>query len=136
MTADLRNNSVIPYIYPVDIALDANALGSVNVTLAADSWFELRCFRATVNNADSLTDTNPDYFSCMITDAGTGRSLQSTKVRQSILTGNAFRSVDEKRAIKFAPNTTLQFDFQNLIASGITVQFALVGYKWFNLGNR
>ena len=135
MIADLRNSNVIPFIYPVDITLSSNGSGSKNLTLAADSWFELRAFRGVTNATNAATDQNPNYFSCQVIDAGTGRALQSTRVQQAVLCGNAFRGEEEKRAIKFAPNTVLQFDFLNLTSSSLTVQLALVGYKWFNLPN-
>lgn len=135
MITDLRNNKVIPFIYDVDITLTALALGSVNLTLAADSWFELCSYRASTNNADAATDFSPNYFSCLITDSGTGRQLQTTRTQQRILCGNAYFGMDQKRPIKFAPNTVLQFDFQNLVNDSLQIQFSLVGYKWFDLSN-
>jgi len=133
MITDLRNSKVIPFIYLVDIELAANALGSINLTLAADSWFELAAYRAVTDNHAAATDYTPNYFSCQITDAGTGRQLQSTKTQQAILCGNAFMGAREARPIKFAPNTVLQFDFQNLTADVLGIQLGLAGYKWFGL---
>lgn len=133
MITDLRNSKVIPFTYVVDIELGANALGSVNLTLAADSWFELAAYRAVTDNNDAATDFTPNYFSCQITDAGTGRQLQSTKTQQAVLCGNAFNGNQEARPIKFAPNTVLQFDFQNLTADTVKIQLGLVGYKYFGL---
>lgn len=133
MVADLRNNTVIPFIYVLDITLNANGLGSKNLTLSADSWFELMCYRASTDNDSNSTDFYPNFFSVQITDGGTGRQLQSTKVHQRNICGTAFMGYDEKRAIKFAPNTILQFDFQNLTAEALEIQFGLVGYKYFAL---
>lgn len=133
MIQDLRNNKVIPFTYLVDITLGASALGSVNLTLAADSWFELANYRASTNNAAAATDFSPNYFSVLITDAGTGRQLQSTRAQQRILCGNAFFGEDQKRPIKFSPNTVLQFDFQNLLNAELEIQLGLSGFKWFQL---
>lgn len=126
-----KNTKLLPFVYAVDITLAASALGSISLTLSADSTFELVSFDASTNNAAAQTDMNPDYFTVQITDQGTGRALSSTKLHQRILCGNAYRGRYQRNAVMFSPLTTILFEFQNLVAAELQVQLGLVGFKHF-----
>lgn len=133
MISPTKNSKMVPFDYIIEITLSANGLGSKNITLAADSWFTLLAYRASTDAAGNATDFAPNYFSCMITDQGTGRQLQSTKTPQRILAGTAYMGQHERIPISFAPQTILQFDFQNLSAEELDVTFGLIGYKDFGM---
>lgn len=128
----LRTNSKsIPFIYAVAQTLSANGLGSVNLTLAADSWFELTRFVAATNDANFDTDQNPNAFSVQVTDQGTGRQLSNLKIQQALITGTTYRHANQRYGIVFSPNTTIQFDFQNLTGNSLSIQLGMEGYKYY-----
>ena len=126
-----RNANVVPFIYAVEITLTASSLGSSNITLSADSWFELVSLDASTDQASNQTDYNPNSFSVLITDQGTGRALSSAKIHQRNICGNACHGRFQRNSVRFAPQTTLQFEFQNLVSATNNIQLSLVGYKLF-----
>lgn len=131
-----RSNNVLPFTYIVTLALASLANGTVNLTLEANSEFELHYMMGSTDQ-DQVQSTTvaaqyPNNFTCQITDQSSGRQLSTAKVPQRILFGPANRNLPMIRPVVFPPNAVLQFDMTNLVSGSTTnVTVGLVGYKIF-----
>lgn len=129
---NFASNDVLPFVYVVGpITLASSANGSQNLTLEANSWFELHYLMAS-SDQDADTDFIPNQFTVQITDQSSGRQLTSGKVPQRCLVGPSNHTMRQIRPVVFPPNAVLQFDFTNLIAGTNIVTLTLHGYKIFN----
>lgn len=130
MITDYRNKNLIPFNYDVQITLLASASGTVNLTLASDSVFELHRILASTS-LDLNTDVNSNRFTVLISDQSTGRQLSNARIPQRILCPATY-PILQPRPVQFPPNAIMQFDFTNLIASTIVIDLVFNGYKIFN----
>jgi hypothetical protein len=133
------SRDVIPFIYSVSIALAGNASGSKTLVLGIDSEFELYGFEARTNQDIDLTNpraaatSQPDVFTIFITDTSTGRNFFTEPVGRSLIASNSTQNfTPEGVRIRFPRQEQFQFDFVNLSASALTIQFGFRGYKIFN----
>jgi len=125
----MNTKDIIPFSYVVTVLIPASGTVTKQITLNADSEFELNTITAFSGEANQ-TDVAPNYFSVKITDLTTGRQLTNVRVNQSLITGNANNSsFTQRRSIRFLPNSNLEFDFANLTANEQTVELVLHGYK-------
>lgn len=121
----------IPFIYKQTATLTALGSSVVTLNLHPDSNFQLESFTA-VSDQQGADDTNPDFFSVSLMDVTTGRQLTNTRVRQSLLCGNAFHTIwRQRRDVRFLPQSQIRFDFLNLVNATNVVEFCLHGYKLF-----
>jgi len=133
------SRDVIPFIYSVSIALAGNASGSKTLVLGIDSEFELYGFEARTNQDIDLTNprvaatSQPDVFTIFITDTSTGRNFFTEPIGRSLIASNSTQNfTPEGVRIRFPRQEQFQFDFVNLTAAALTIQFGFRGYKIFN----
>ena len=121
-----------PFTYIVPVTLTASGSASFTLILANDSEFDLQSISATTS-ADAITDaTPPNNFNLIVRDSTSGRDYSSAPVNRNNLAGLVPRNIEnEGRCIRFPRKQQLDFQFQNLVAAGLTVQVALKGYKVF-----
>jgi hypothetical protein len=156
MESVVSSREVLPFIYSVDISLDASGTGTKTLVLGSDSEFELYGFeaRTSADNSDqtgaviatsdgTVTAVNnviqaPDNFKLLIKDISTGRDLFTSSLNRSIICGNASNYfIPEGYRIRWPRQNQLQFDFTCLYSTLPTdldvldITFALRGYKIF-----
>lgn len=152
----VSSREVLPFIYSVDISLDASGTGTKTLVLGSDSEFELYGFeaRTSADNSDQnnavittsfgnilpLNNTiqAPDNFKLLIKDISTGRDLFTSSLNRSLICGNASNYfIPEGYRIRWPRQNQLQFDFTNLYSTlpdnitKLDITFALRGYKIF-----
>ena len=156
MESVVSSREVLPFIYSVDISLDASGTGTKTLVLGSDSEFELYGFEARTS-ADNSDQTNavittssgpvdplnnviqaPDNFKLLIKDISTGRDLFTSSLNRSLICGNASNYfIPEGYRIRWPRQNQLQFDFTNLYSTlpdtitKLDITFALRGYKIF-----
>jgi len=156
MESVVSSREVLPFIYSVDISLDASGTGTKTLVLGSDSEFELYGFEARTS-ADNSDQTNavistssgsvdplnnviqaPDNFKILIKDISTGRDLFTSSLNRSLVCGNASNYfIPEGYRIRWPRQNQLQFDFTNLYSTlpdnitKLDITFALRGYKIF-----
>lgn len=156
MESVVSSREVLPFIYSVDISLDASGTGTKTLVLGSDSEFELYGFEARTS-ADNSDQTNavistssgsvdplnnviqaPDNFKLLIKDISTGRDLFTSSLNRSLVCGNASNYfIPEGYRIRWPRQNQLQFDFTNLYSTlpdsitKLDITFALRGYKIF-----
>lgn len=152
----VSSREVLPFIYSVDISLDASGTGTKTLVLGSDSEFELYGFeaRTSADNSDqtgavistsdgTVTAVNnviqaPDNFKILIKDISTGRDLFTSSLNRSLVCGNASNYfIPEGYRIRWPRQNQLQFDFTCLYSTLPTdlnvldITFVLRGYKIF-----
>jgi hypothetical protein len=152
----VSSREVLPFIYSVDISLDASGTGTKTLVLGSDSEFELYGFeaRTSADNSDqtgavistsdgTVTAVNnviqaPDNFKLLIKDISTGRDLFTSSLNRSLVCGNASNYfIPEGYRIRWPRQNQLQFDFTCLYSTLPTdlnvldITFVLRGYKIF-----
>lgn len=120
---------MLPFIYMLTLAVGVNGQATGVITIEQDSFFELHHIHGN-SSLDAPTDFHPNNFSLAIKDNSTSRFLQSAAVDQSLAFGPS-TPLRQFRPVRFAPNTTLEFTANDLVASAQTVKVALIGYKVF-----
>ncbi len=121
----------LPFFYQVTSpSIAGNGTGSVSLTLAADSYFELCYFMGTCT-ADTDTDFMPGNFSAKITDQSTGRLLMNDYINQRNLCGPANGTIYQKYGVIFQPLSNLLFEFTDLSTATNIIKMVMVGYKLF-----
>lgn len=129
---DYTSNKILPFDYGVSIVLTASQNLVTNLTLAADSVFELHLISSS-SSVDAVGNVTPSSFDVSIEDLSTGRKLSNIRVPQRVLNGTAnagpYRFI---RPIQFSPNANLQFDFLETSNAGNTVRLYLRGFKLFS----
>lgn len=156
MESVVSSREVLPFIYSVDISLDASGTGTKTLVLGSDSEFELYGFeaRTSADNSDqtgavistsdgTVTAVNnviqaPDNFKILIKDISTGRDLFTSSLNRSLVCGNASNYfIPEGYRIRWPRQNQLQFDFTCLYSTLPTdlnvldITFVLRGYKIF-----
>ena len=152
----VSSREVLPFIYSVDISLDASGTGTKTLVLGSDSEFELYGFeaRTSADNSDqtgavistsdgTVTAVNnviqaPDNFKLLIKDISTGRDLFTSSLNRSLVCGNASNYfIPEGYRIRWPRQNQLQLDFTCLYSTLPTdlnvldITFVLRGYKIF-----
>ncbi|NDE14686.1 hypothetical protein EBZ80_07125 [bacterium] len=135
----LTSRDAIPFLYSVNISLLANGTGSSTLVLGIDSDFELYGFEARTSqdidlaNPRTAATSQPDLFTIFITDTSTGRALMTQPAFRSQICSNSTQNfTPEGVRIRFPRQEQFQFDFVNLTAAALDIQFSLRGYKIFN----
>lgn len=125
---------IIPFTYLVQIALTANQAGQQQLTMAADSVFELLRILAVTDADDDAFP--PNNFAIQITDSTTSHQMSNARVPQAIYTAYTYQGPgnDEKYPIRFPAQAQVLFDFLNLTSGTINVSVALKGYKIYQTG--
>lgn len=132
MNANLTSNK-LPFWYQVTTAsIAGNGNGSVSLTLAADSQFEL-CYLMGSSSEDADTDFMPNNFSAKITDQSTGRALMNDYIGQRNLCGPANGTIYQKYGVIFSPLSNVLFEVTNLTANASIIKLVMVGYKIFKV---
>jgi hypothetical protein len=134
------SRDVIPFLYSVTAEnIAANGSTSKTLVLGIDSEFELYGFEASTDQDIDLADpaaaatSQPNVFNVFITDTSTGRNLMSEPIGRALICSNSTQNfTPEGVRIRFPRQEQFQFDFNNLTANPLTIQFALRGYKIFN----
>jgi hypothetical protein len=135
----VSSRDTIPFLYSVSTSLLANGSCSTTLVLGIDSDFELYGFEARTSQDIDLANprtgvvSQPDVFTIFITDTSTGRALMTQPVGRSLICSNSTQNfTPEGVRIRFPRQEQFQFDFVNLTAAALEIQFSLRGYKIFN----
>lgn len=119
----------------VSLALTASQTGTANLTLPADTDFELHQIVGNSSQDDGSKFVN-NNFACQIVNQTTGRAWANVPIPQSVFCGNAFQSsFNERYPDRLTKQTVMQFNFQELSGNGNTVNVILVGYRLIPTGN-
>lgn len=120
----------VPFSYVVQVTgLSGNSTTLVTKTLARDSYFML-CRWLAWTDQDAASEFTTNNFKVQITDQTTGRQLSDFRVPQNIISP-AGRPQNLLMPVILFESSILQFDFENLTASTMEINFVLDGFKLY-----
>jgi len=123
-----------PFSYTVNSGVMTGfSNASTLLILGMDSDFDFYYMSASTTGATAeVANVITNNFTLLMRDVTSGRDYSTGPVNRFNLAGVIASNVEvEARCIRFPKKQQIQFQFQNLVATDLSVQLVLHGYKVF-----